>query len=250
VPDGQYEKVFRGIRAVQRTQGVRDQLVQAIERGDLRPGEPLPSERAFAELLGVSRVAVREAIRSLEAVGVVEVRERRGSFVAGGTRAGLGRSWMDLYRNEVSDLLEVRGAVDQAVAERAARIRDPDALTALRAAHEQFADSAADSEQPIDQLVQLDIAFHEAIGQVSGNRLASHLLRDLNMYLAESRRIALSPRGRPRRSAREHGQILSAILAGDPAEAKAAAGRHVEAVLRAIEAAGSNAKGSTGMGRK
>lgn len=250
MPDGQYEKVFREIRAVQRTQGVRDQLLQAIERGDLRPGEPLPSERTFAELLGVSRVAVREAIRSLEAVGVVEVRERRGSFVAGGTTAGLGRSWMDLYRNEVSDLLEVRGAVDQAVAERAARIRDPDALTALRAAHEQFADSAADSEQPIDQLVQLDIAFHEAIGQASGNRLASHLLRDLNTYLAESRRIALSPRGRPRRSAREHGQILSAILAGDPAEAKAASARHVESVLRAIEAAGSNAKGSTGRGRK
>jgi DNA-binding FadR family transcriptional regulator len=250
VPYGQYAKVFRGIRAVERTQGVRDQLLQAIERGDLRPGEPLPSERAFAELFGVSRVAVREAIRSLEAVGVIEVRDRRGSFVAGGAKAGLGRSWMDLYRNEVSDLMEVRGAVDQAVAERAARIRDADALTALREAHEQFGAAAADQEQPIDRLVQLDIAFHEAIGQASGNHLASHLLRDLNTYLAESRRMAFSPRGRPRRSAREHEEILSAILAGNPAAAKAAATRHVDAVLRAIAATGSKGKGSTGKGGK
>jgi DNA-binding FadR family transcriptional regulator len=242
VREDRYAKVFRGIRAVQRTQAVRDQVLRAIERGDLRPGEPLPSERTFVELLGVSRVSVREAIRSLEAVGVVEVRERRGSFVAGGAKAGLGRSWMDLYRNEVSDLLEVRGAVDQAVAERAARRRDPDAVAALREAHEWFAEAATDPELSIDRLVEFDIAFHEAIGQASGNRLASHLLRDLNTYLAESRRMAFSPPDRPRRSAQEHRRILSAILAGDPVEAKAAAARHVESVLRAIESAGSKGK--------
>jgi DNA-binding FadR family transcriptional regulator len=55
------------LSTVSRTQQVRDQLEAAIERGDYKPGERLPSERELVELLGVSRVSVREAIRSLEA---------------------------------------------------------------------------------------------------------------------------------------------------------------------------------------
>src|SRR5919109_98344 len=67
---------------VSRTRHVREQIEAAIDRGDYAPGDRLPSERELVELLGVSRVSVREAIRSLEALGRVDVQHGRGCFVA------------------------------------------------------------------------------------------------------------------------------------------------------------------------
>lgn len=231
-----YEGIFKGIEAVHRTEQVREQLLSAIQRGDLKPGDALPSERALAEIFDVSRVSVREAIRSLEAIGLLKVEHGRGCFVLG---AADGRrptsSWLDLYRTEVMDLLEVRGAVDQVVAEGAARRADQTELSRVQSAHEAYAQAAADPQTPISTIVDLDIAFHEAVGRASGNALAAHLLQDLNSYLEESRRIVLSPEGRPTASGYEHKAIVEAIMAHRPDEARAAAARHVEAVRKLLK---------------
>src|SRR4051812_16438981 len=73
---------YSALPTASRTHQVREQLEAAIARGDYVPGDRLPSERELVELLGVSRVSVREAIRALEAVGMIEVRHGRGCFVA------------------------------------------------------------------------------------------------------------------------------------------------------------------------
>lgn len=228
---------MKAVSSARRTDHVREQLLLAIEHGDYKPGDALPSERTLSESLGVSRVSVREAILSLQAIGLVNVQQGRGTFVldrSSGEHAGPYGRWLDMYRREALDLLDVRGAIDQMVAQRAAERADPEALARVKEAHEEFCAAVEDPTTPIQRLTQLDIAFHRSIGEASGNELASHLLHDLNSYLVESRRISLSPRDRVTASAAEHGAIVAA-LTSDPAKARRAAREHVEHVRALLE---------------
>jgi DNA-binding FadR family transcriptional regulator len=224
----------------QRSEQVRLQIEQAIRHGDFGPGERLPSERELVETFGVSRVSVREAIRSLEAVGLVRVQHGRGVYVSD-RRSGLGEPmarWIQLHRDEVLELHRVRGALDELAAQSAAERHDPDAVAAIVRAHETLRDLVADGLS-LDELILVDIDFHVAIAEASGNRLLYDLLHDLHTYLAESRRIVFSKEGRPPESVAEHEQIVAAIAAGDAPAAAEGARRHVlsirEVVIRAAE---------------
>src|SRR5438128_5858138 len=130
IADGQGEtrgSPLTTIKRTQRSEEVRLQIEGAIRSGDFAPGERLPSERELVETFGVSRVSVREAIRSLEALGLVRVYQGRGAFVSD-RRSGLGEPlarWLDLHRHEVLELLAVRGALDGYAAQLAAEHFDP-----------------------------------------------------------------------------------------------------------------------------
>jgi len=220
-----------------RSEEVRLQIERAIRSGDFEPGERLPSERELVETFGVSRVSVREAIRSLEALGLVRVYQGRGAFVSD-RRSGLGEPlarWLDLHRHEVLELLAVRGALDEYAAGSAVENGDRAALQKVQEAHEAFA-SGAEGGEPTGELVALDTEFHIAIAEAGGNRLLYDLLTDLHSYLAESRYLALAPKDRPRRSAEEHAAIVDAIFAGDAERARAATAAHIASVRGLIGA--------------
>src|SRR5439155_19199187 len=92
IADGQEETRGSPLTTINRTgrsEEVRLQIERAIRSGDVAPGERLPAERELVETFGVSRVSVREAIRSLEALGLVRVYQGRGAFVSD-RRSGLG----------------------------------------------------------------------------------------------------------------------------------------------------------------
>jgi DNA-binding FadR family transcriptional regulator len=243
---------FRSIERTSRSELVREQLEDAITRGDFKPGDSLPSERELVEAFGVSRVSVREAIRSLEAVGLVEVYQGRGCFVAKGPTDGyVGpfARWLEVHKDEVLDLLKVRGALDELAAESAAQRADTRSLARVRKAHEAFSRAIENPDARLEHIVDLDIEFHLAIAEASGSKLMGHLLDDLNSHLHESRKIALSPTGRPQESAAEHSLIVRALLDGKPAEARAAAARHVAAVVAAV-AQSPSGETSTRRGRR
>lgn len=219
------------IKRLQRSEEVRRQLEEAIRRGDFAPGERLPSERELVETFGVSRVSVREAIRSLEALGRVKVQQGRGAFVTD-RRSGLGEPlarWLEIHQDEVLELQGVRGALDELAAESAVEHYDPEKVAAIVRAHEAFSD-AVESGVSTDELVGLDIDFHVAVAEASGNRLLYDLLSDLHTYLAESRHLVLAVPGRAEQSASEHGRIVEAVLARDAALARAATSRHIYSV--------------------
>src|SRR3989337_1135285 len=93
---------LRTIKRTQRSEEVRRQIEDAIRAGDFPPGERLPSERELVETFGVSRVSVREAIRSLETLGLVRVYQGRGAFV-NDRRSGFGEQmtrWLELHPGE------------------------------------------------------------------------------------------------------------------------------------------------------
>ncbi len=102
------------ISRVRPTEQVRLQLESAVRDGAFAPGERLPSERELAETFGVSRVSVREAVRWLVGVGLIRVHQGRGAFVVD-RRSELGEPmarWIELHRDEVIELHDVRSALD------------------------------------------------------------------------------------------------------------------------------------------
>lgn len=225
------------IKRIQRNEEIRRQIEHAIKNGDFLPGERLPSERELVETFGVSRVSVREAIRSLEAVGLVRVYQGRGAFVTD-RRSGLGElmtRWLDVHRDKVLELLGVRGVLDEYASRLAVENGNAAKIAAVRAAHETFA-AAVEAEVSTADIVALDIDFHIAVAEATENRLLFDLLSDLHSYLAESRYLALVPKNRPRQSLSEHSEIVAAIVARDAEAAVAATARHIARVRKIVAA--------------
>lgn len=226
-----------GLQRVRRespTQQVRDQLLLAIESGDYPPGSQLPSERAMCETLGVSRVSLREAIAGLEALGLVTVHHGKGAYVRGplpDRLSGPFQHYLQLHREEMLDLINVRGALDELAAELAALGRSEEDLRTLSLAHDAFCAEAGSSEVNLEKLALLDVEFHVAIGRASNNELLHKLLADLHDVMQQSRRVTLarSPR-QPALSVTEHGAILDAIAAHDARRARLTAQKHLSGI--------------------
>jgi GntR family transcriptional repressor for pyruvate dehydrogenase complex len=237
---------FTAIKSVNRSAEVKTQLVRAIEEGVFAPGAQLPSERELGEAFGVSRVSVREAIRALEAVGLVEVFHGRGCFVSRGPVDRYPRTlvqWLRVHRSEVIELLKVRGALDALAAAEAATRGTEEQFARLRELSARFAKAAEVDPLPLDELVECDLSLHMTIAEASNSGLLRELLANLNDQLTESRKVNFALPGRLATSLRGHAEIVSAIVERRPDDARAAAARHMmsgeEALVDALESTSS-----------
>lgn len=210
--------MLRTLQPQRLSDGVVSQLVDAIRAGRIRKGEKLPSERQLCEQLGVSRVSVREGLRMLELLEMIEVKQGRGAFVVSSDVKPSGRllrHWLSAHRDEVLELLEVREALEATAAalaaDRKAPVVAPEAL------------DVAD----LEALVEQDLTFHRSIAHASGNPVLASLIWELNGTLAESRFAMFAIRGRPKRSQADHVEIAKAIRSGDSAAARAAMRSHI-----------------------
>lgn len=207
-----------------------DRIVAQIERliseESLRPGDRLPSEREMAELLGVSRPSVREAVRMLEARGRLKVRHGNGVFVEAPRsqrelQAALGETELTL-----NELYAMREVLEVPAAAWAAESAGPEQVRSARAALDEL-NGAIDAGKDPDQLRHLDAAFHLAVAAAAGNRFlrqTSHVLH--NMVLAGMQTTLLIP-GRIEVARRDHERIITAIEAHDPVAARRAARAHI-----------------------
>lgn len=221
---------FTPLSSGSRSDAVREQLQAAIAGGEYRPGDKLPTEGELAAEFGVSRVSVREALRTLQALGLVEVHHGRGSFVTRGPGDRYVEpfaSWLQVHRDEIVDLSKVRGALDELAAAEAATSGTAPQLVGISDLHEQFSAAARTPDSHIEELVELDVSFHEAIADASGSALLTTLLSELNTLFTDSRRAAFGLSGRALQSASEHAAIVAAIQARDPDGARQAAARHL-----------------------
>lgn len=230
---------FSKLNLTTRSTQVREQLEKAIRSGDYPAGSHLPSERELTQMFGVSRVSVREALRSLEALGFVEVKHgAKTTVVDPSQRATRDLSrWMKLNRGEVLELLTVRGALDALAGEEAAERQDAGEIAKIRAAHEAFLAAVDEPDGPADRLAELDFGFHVAVATAAGNKLLRDLLVELHNHLAESRAVFFNPGDRAAASGREHAAILEAIERGDAAAAKVATDAHIASVRVVMEGA-------------
>lgn len=221
------------VRRVSPTQQVREQLLTAIREGDFPPGTLLPSERVLCETFGVSRVSVREAIAGLEAMGLIKVQQGRGAFVRESMpveQANAFGKYLSMHRDELLELLKVRGALDELAAEEACRAGLPDGVQRMLAAAHAFRGAVEASDRDFAGIAQCDVAFHLSIAQAAGGDLLPRLLGELNSILDDSRRLMLSRSGQLKRSIKQHQAIADAILAGDARAARRAANQHLSGI--------------------
>jgi GntR family transcriptional regulator, transcriptional repressor for pyruvate dehydrogenase complex len=206
-----------------------------IRRGNLRPGECLPSERELSEALGVSRPTVREAVQALAAMNILDVRHGSGTFVAslniGEVLMPL-RFALELTMPAFDHLFEVRVQLEPLAAELAAKRATKEQLRGIQAALTRLNKRGHTTEERVD----LDIALHSQIVAASQNDLLITLIGSLEVLARRSRQLTIAVPGVAARARKEHGEIVDAIVARQPAVAREAMSAHLTAVHQLAEA--------------
>lgn len=169
-------RLFTETKPVRSFEDIVRQVHDAIQAGDVKPGDRLASERELCRVFGVSRSTLREALRHLEAQGSIQVRlgATGGVFVATPDDAHAAEALDVLVRFHdatARDLNEFRPAFESETAMWAARRADDDDLADLRRILTEIDEAARDPDVPWEQISALDLDFHDAVTRASKNRL-------------------------------------------------------------------------------
>jgi GntR family transcriptional regulator, transcriptional repressor for pyruvate dehydrogenase complex len=211
---------------------VAEQL-QAHILNELKPGDMLPPERELVQRFGVSRSSIRDAIRRLEAVGLLEPRQGVGTVVrdisADALVAPVASALLQ-KRKVINELLDVRMIIEPALASRAALHASPAQIAELGEILNRQEEMVHRGELATEE----DSNFHYAIALAADNSVMLKLTHVLMDSLREMRERSLEVGGRQARSLAGHRRILAAIKQGDAAAAAAAMRRHLLEVEKLI----------------
>jgi GntR family transcriptional regulator, transcriptional repressor for pyruvate dehydrogenase complex len=224
------------------TSRLYEQIVQQIEesilKGALKPGDQLPAERDFARQFGVSRTAVREAVKALREKGLVEAYPGRGTFVTNGTppsvRQSLGRMMRADQSEGTAQLVEVREILEPEIAGLAASRVDEEAIATMREAVEVMDNAKGDPEA----FIEADLDFHLALAEAAANPLILSLIDSIVAVLRDQRMTIFKVDGGPERGQYHHKKILEAIEHRDPQGAREAMRAHLKQVREDSEGPG------------
>jgi GntR family transcriptional repressor for pyruvate dehydrogenase complex len=211
---------------------VYEEVAQQIERlilKKLQPGDKLPSERELAEMLGVSRSSIRDAIRGLELMGMVEPRQGAGTIVREVSSDSLINPFSNALkrrRESVSELLDFRKMLEPPLAARAAAHASADEVSEMEEILERQQAKQAQGESTVAE----DSEFHYSVALASGNSVVLKVLDILMDLLRDTRERSLQVEGRAQKSIAGHRRILAAIKRHDAEGAKSAMRRHIEDV--------------------
>jgi GntR family transcriptional repressor for pyruvate dehydrogenase complex len=216
------------------TSRLYEQIVQQIEesilKGELNEGSQLPAERDLAKQFGVSRTAVREAIKALQEKGLVDAFPGRGTFVTNGTSNSMRRSLDRIIKSGEPDglayLVEVREILEPEIAALAAVRATEQDLTAMREALDVMDNAGRDS----DAFIEADLDFHLALAEAAANPIVLSLIDSIVGLLREQRLRIFRIPGGPECGQDHHKRILEAIQRHDPHEARVAMQAHLSQV--------------------
>jgi len=214
---------------------VPDNLAVEIEKlilsGQLPVGGRIPPERELAELWGLSRASVRDALKQLALRGLIERRPGRGTIVVEKVNQ-FGGTLMDLLndgQHELLQVMEVRTVIEPSVAARAAqRARSVDL--------EELAQLLREMSQKVTvkRFAELDRTFHLSIARATGNPLLVSLLERVGEIVDQSPHELLQSRREHLTTLSEHAAIFQALCEKNPKAAEAAALAHLESVQQQI----------------
>jgi len=219
------------------------QIEQSVESGALSVGDQLPGERDLSRQFGVSRVAVREAIRNLEARGIIEVRVGSGTYIRALPGAALSKSftlWLQLEDSSVLDLYAVRQALEAVAAPLAAVHATFQEISELRRLLDEWAIILAQrpyTEEHVTASDDYEIKFHCLIASASRNTALETLLRAILPLILAGRWVVVRSAGDLEQAIAhlslaettvEHNDIYTAISNHDPAAAEFFTRRHMQ----------------------
>jgi DNA-binding GntR family transcriptional regulator len=195
------------------------QLEGLILSGKIQPGERI-NESKLSNILGVSRAPIREALRLLASNGILEIRANRGMFVR------------DLQINEVEGLYDIRAALDVLAGEKAAERIDEEHLQVLNHWIQEMA--VCVESKDTDAYYRANIAFHEAIVEISGNANLLSIYEGVCKQMSLFRKVSLSLPGHLRLSLQRHKKIVEAIRSKNSSKAAKVMRNHTLGAKKAL----------------
>lgn len=210
---------------------VMDKIMELVAERRLQPGDKLPTEKELTELFGVGRSTIREAIVQLQNLGVLTVRQGKGTFlnkVSADTLLSnhdpIGK-FLELDRNEIRDVMEVRKLLETEIVKRVAEQATPEDIAELKEALAK----QCEAKSPL-LAYERDQDFHLLLARLSGNSMLPITLRLLRSFLDRYSSVIVSILDTAEYSEKileHHRQILEAIEDKDPTRATQAMMRHL-----------------------
>ncbi|MGE5575795.1 MAG: FadR/GntR family transcriptional regulator [Syntrophothermus sp.] len=210
-------------------QDIVDQIQKLIAEGKFKVGDQLPPERELAERFMVSRTSVREALQTLELMGLLESKHGSGRFVKAVTIDSIVQplaSVLVARADLMMELLDARKMFEPAIARFAAERANAEDIAEMEEILEEQAKKVEDGGTAIAE----DTAFHAAIATATKNEVVLRMVRVITDLLEESRERSLQLGGRPSKSLQGHRRILAAIKKGDGEAARTAMLAHLEEI--------------------
>lgn len=219
---------------------VADQIKQLIIARGLKPGDPLPTEAELCETFGVSRSSVREAVRTLSTLDIVAVRHGHGTYVSDMSLEPMVETLVfrgvlspDGNLEALREVLEVRLALDMALADVVVSGATEQYADTLRALVDEMLDNASRAEYFLDA----DRTFHSLLYAATGNRLAEQLVGAFwDVHTAVSPQLGAAQQSDLQETADAHRDMLDAALRGDADAYRASVTAHYEPIQRSLKA--------------
>jgi GntR family transcriptional repressor for pyruvate dehydrogenase complex len=208
-----------------------EQMISLIKDGRLKPGDSLPSEREIAQKMGVSRPPLREALKTLECLGFIEVKQRRKSIVKSVADFSFQNPLAKVIQGDnvmVVQLLEVRKILESWAAAEASRLATEENIQALEAVYQELERDFQNDELGVDA----DVRFHLSIYQATQNTVLSHIASTLLALLHQAQRVTrqvmFAENFNKERLLQQHAAILAALRERNPEKAKEAILTHLD----------------------
>lgn len=228
IPDGSAGDEFIGpARQSRLYQEIVSRLLGYIRSTGLKPGDRIPTERALADALQVSRGSIRQATVALEVRGVLRVKQGSGTYIVD---AGETLDELLSQRARLDEVIEARYVLEIALAERAAERRSGQDLENIESALQLMRNELQRGLNGVDG----DAAFHHAVTVAAHNAILAELMHSLRSSVAETRVDSLGQEGRPPVSLSEHEAVFRNIREGNPAGAADAMRLHIDHVRQMV----------------
>lgn len=215
------------------------EIKSSILRGKLKPGDKLPSERALAEILNVSRTSLREALKILAASGIVTIKQGQGVYVVENTHQDIighftNRIFSEQY--DLTELYDMRKVLETQAVVWAVRRATPEQISYMNELISETREKLSHSPKEDTQiLTDHDTKFHNALAEASGNKVLVRVMQNLLDLIEETRNRAFTIPGRGSKSLDDHQKIVDAIRNHDTDNARQAMYHHLESVEEDIK---------------
>lgn len=205
---------------------IAERILQMITDRELRPGDKLPPERDLSAMMNVGRPALREALRALSLMNIIEIRQGTGAYVTQLDTAQLVQHLdfvFSLNDAAIMDLFDARKIVEAGIAELAAQRTTDEDIALLEACLQKSADSAHDPEL----FLHADLELHVLIATIAGNPILMRFIESIHQLGLASRRRTGRLGGVIDQSMSDHHRIIEALKARDPQAAREAMLAHL-----------------------
>ena len=218
---------FGAVKKSALAEEISAKLLGLIQEKQLRPGDKLPPERELAAMMQVSRPSLREALRALSIMNVIEIRQGDGTYVTSLDPQLLVEHLDFVFSLDDStflQLLEARRIVETGLVELAAKRITDAQIAQLEACLKRSAESVGDSQA----FLETDLDLHEYITEAAGNPILSRFMASISRLGLASRRRTVEIPGVREQAVEDHRAIVAALKARDPEAARQAMLRHLE----------------------